>query len=314
METQTQIDSTDQAQALNGKAKQTKPTKSIETNPCKEFSFTTTGFPWEVSEQNSNIIPAFFAAVSMLETAKKDAKNPFFQNSPYATLPTCLETIAKAFQPNDLVLFQPSSLTDDGKYVVGSTTILHKSGEWMAHRFTFTVGKSENPQEVGKVTSYARRYDLGCVGLVTEVDDDGNSSTKPEPQGPRNGTYNKPQQQSASTPKPVTQAQSQNKPVEVKPEPVAVVNTPALSEDEQITNLIAQVAATHNASVKAVTTVISRVSNQPKKDQITFLNLMVKDKTYGSVGNYLDARKVSLGEALEQIQKAGSVSAWMQAT
>lgn len=309
METQTQqIDATETVQTSTGKTKK-------ETNKLKEWNFTREGFPWETSIETDQIIPAFFAGLSKLERVKKDAKNPFFNNSPYATLPACLDAIDEAFQGLDVVIFHPCTTSEDGAHVLGATTLLHKSGQWMKHDFKFTVGKPENPQDVGKVQSYACRYDTRALGVVAEIDDDANSASgnrQPPQQSTPRTTNAKPQSQSAAAPKPVAQTKPVEPTVQTSTNPTPHTLEVNGSETEQISRLIQQVANIYNAPVPTIEKVMARVSAEPKPDQIKLLTLMIKDKSYSAVGNYLAPKNIKLGDALEAIEKAGGVNAWLQ--
>lgn len=313
METQTQqIEATEKPESLKGEAKKTNKNKE-----STQWNFTREGFPWETSIETDQIIPAFFTGLSKLERVKKDAKNPFFNNSPYATLPACLDAIDEAFDGLDVVIFHPCTTSEDGAHVLGATTLLHKSGQWMKHDFKFTVGKPENPQDVGKVQSYACRYDTRALGVVAEIDDDANSASgnRQPPQQTQqraNVASSKPQSQSAAAPKPVSQA----KPVEPPTIQTSTNPTPHTleisgSEDEQIASLINQVAVKYGYTVQVVSNALKSTNAEPKKDQINMLTLMLEDKKYGSIGRYLTIKKIGLGQALEQIKAAGGIDPWL---
>ena len=76
----------------------------------------------------------------------------------------------------------------DNFVVSVTTTLLHESGEWISSTFSMPA-PSANPQTIGSVITYARRYAYQSVlGIAAEDDDDATiaehaarSTTKPSP-------------------------------------------------------------------------------------------------------------------------------------
>jgi hypothetical protein len=59
------------------------------------------------------------------------------------------------------------------------TTLLHKSGQWIASEVPLMVGEKSTMQTLGSAITYARRYGLAAmVGVVADEDDDGNAASK----------------------------------------------------------------------------------------------------------------------------------------
>ncbi len=59
-----------------------------------------------------------------------------------------------------------------------TTMLMHSSGEWMSETYEMTPVKTD-PQSMGSVITYQRRYALGAIlGLNIDDDDDGNKASK----------------------------------------------------------------------------------------------------------------------------------------
>lgn len=103
----------------------------------------------------------------------KDANNPFFKGSKYATLPHILGIITPILQKNGLVILQPVM----NNCVV--TKLIHiDSGESIESVYDIVCKDSSNPQQVGSAVSYARRYSISSLlNLNIDDDDDGNAAT-----------------------------------------------------------------------------------------------------------------------------------------
>ena len=106
-------------------------------------------------------------------TIKKDAANPFFKGSKYATLPHILSIITPILRKNGLVLIQPVINT----CVV--TKLIHiDSGQILESVYDIVCKDATNPQQIGSAVSYARRYSISSIlNLNIDDDDDGNSAT-----------------------------------------------------------------------------------------------------------------------------------------
>lgn len=103
----------------------------------------------------------------------KDANNPFFKGSKYATLPHILNVITPILKKNGLVIVQPVINT----CVV--TKLIHiDSGQILESVYDIVCKDASNPQQIGSAVSYARRYSISSIlNLNIDDDDDGNSAT-----------------------------------------------------------------------------------------------------------------------------------------
>jgi hypothetical protein len=146
------------------------------------------------SNELNEFAPAFVAASSEMGNAIKDKVNPHFKNA-YATLGSVREATRPVLAKHGLALLQTLVHADSGAVLL-RTTLLHKSGQWIAGEQLLNPVKND-PQGLGSAISYARRYGEAAIcGIVAEEDDDGNAASeaprkakaapapKAEPQGP----------------------------------------------------------------------------------------------------------------------------------
>lgn len=88
----------------------------------------------------------------------------------YAPLPKSLEQFREVFSKHGLALMQ-DSFSDNGSVFV-ITKIIHDSGEFVESR-PLGCAFNGNPQDLGKVDTYLRRYSLfSFLGIAGEDDDD----------------------------------------------------------------------------------------------------------------------------------------------
>lgn len=158
----------------------------------------------KTSESTDKIFPALVSAWAEIDTAVKDASNPFF-NSVYADLPSVMGAIKPHFVKNNLAMLQPASRLDS--QVLISTIIVHSSGQWIASDFAISAVDSK-PQSIGSAITYARRYAASSItGVVSDKDDDGNAAS---------GTQNKTQPQPTQRPLPKPENKQAPKDTEAK--------------------------------------------------------------------------------------------------
>jgi len=110
----------------------------------------------------------------------KDANNPFFKGSKYATLPHILSIITPILKKNGLVIMQPVI----NNCVV--TKLIHiDSGECIESVYEIKCKDDTNPQQLGSGVSYARRYSISSIlNLNIDDDDDGNHALESAPAKP----------------------------------------------------------------------------------------------------------------------------------
>jgi hypothetical protein len=103
----------------------------------------------------------------------KASSNPFFK-SKYASLPDILDSIREPLASSGLVIIQTPTQNN------GLTTrLLHSSGEWFEDTYFMQPVKND-PQGLGSLITYQRRYALGSIlSLNIDEDDDGNKASTP---------------------------------------------------------------------------------------------------------------------------------------
>jgi hypothetical protein len=125
------------------------------------------------SEHINEIAGALAKAQGKMESALKDANNPFFK-SKYASLDSVWEAIRGPLSSNGLSVIQ--TIEGSGDSINITTTLAHSSGQWISSSFPIVVGRPK-PQELGSVITYMRRYALSSlVGVTADEDDDGNAA------------------------------------------------------------------------------------------------------------------------------------------
>lgn len=121
-----------------------------------------------------------------LKPAAKDGQNNF-TNSRYASLQSVMETCREALLANGIWLTQLPVQVDNGNLGLVSKIVHAESGQWQSSLLVMPLPKGD-PQGYGSAMTYARRYGLAAlIGIVTEHDDDGEGSCRPQN---KNSGYN----------------------------------------------------------------------------------------------------------------------------
>lgn len=133
-----------------------------------------------------SLAKALAAAQGDFEAVPKKAENPFFK-SKYADLAAVVRAASPILAKHGLSVVQMPGVAQFGDEVDDTLTtrLMHSSGEWVQSTMRMFLTK-QDPQGQGSAITYARRYAYSAaLGIVTEVDDDGNaaSKAKDEPKG-----------------------------------------------------------------------------------------------------------------------------------
>lgn len=135
------------------------------------------------SESIAELTKALVKVQASIKPAIKDANNPFFKSS-YADLNSVWDSCRELLTANGLAVIQTTAPVENA--VVVETILAHESGEWISGELFLPLTK-QDAQGVGSAMTYGRRYGLAAiVGIVADVDDDGNAAsstpkaTKPE--------------------------------------------------------------------------------------------------------------------------------------
>lgn len=128
----------------------------------------------QMSSNINELATALAKAQGSIKGASKDSANPFFK-SKYADLAAVWDACRDALSANNLAVVQTTSGEDVEKVTV-ITTLIHSSGQWMRGSLVMRPVKND-PQGIGSVITYARRYALAAMVGVAPEDDDGNAAS-----------------------------------------------------------------------------------------------------------------------------------------
>lgn len=177
------------------------------------------------SQQLNELATALAKAQGELKNPGLDSVNPHFPNS-YASLPGILASVRPVLAKHGLCLTQHLAGTGDG--ISCTTILLHQSGQFIESTLTLPATKRD-PQGLGSVSTYARRYAVQAVlGISGDDDDDGEAASQaPTP---------------AARPAPARATSSRAAPAE--PDPLASEVEAALSSIHQCQDLDALTSLT----------------------------------------------------------------------
>jgi hypothetical protein len=148
------------------------------------------------SENIADLAAALAKAQTEIGTVHKDQDNPYFR-SKFASLATVWEAVRPTLSKNGLSVVQMPGSDERGYYV--QTQLMHGSGQWIRST-TYMKPAKEDPQGIGSLISYARRYALQAMVMACPDDDDGEAAMG-RPQGKSNAAPTKPVESSKPAPK-----------------------------------------------------------------------------------------------------------------
>jgi hypothetical protein len=135
----------------------------------------------KMDHANAALFAALAAAQAELENASKSSLNPHFK-SKYADLAEILSTVRPVFGKHGLGFIQSTSC--DGQVVTVVTVLTHAEGGYITSELSCVPAKFD-PQGLGSVTTYLRRYQLAAMAGCAQEDDDGNAAMHNKPGAPR---------------------------------------------------------------------------------------------------------------------------------
>lgn len=139
------------------------------------------------SPELDQLAPALCGLQAEIEAAPKGTKG---QYGAYSDLPTCWNTVQPLLAKHGLSITQTFQPTDRDEVCI-TTTLLHKSGQYISGTLNLPYGRNGGPQGAGAAVTYGRRYGLAAiVGLVTDKDDDAQNaqSDYQKSRGPAKGS------------------------------------------------------------------------------------------------------------------------------
>lgn len=126
----------------------------------------------------------------------------------YATLAAIWDVIRKPCADNGLAIVQFPTVDLDGRRVSVETRVMHVSGESLVNVCVLPCLR-QDPQGIGAVITYARRYSLSALLGVTQDDENEEeilSQAHAEHRAPPTSTQKPAQQQPKAAPEPQKQA------------------------------------------------------------------------------------------------------------
>ena len=126
------------------------------------------------SEQINELAGALSMAQSEMKGAAKNKENDFF-GSGYADLHSVIESSLPYLSTHGLSIVQGNEPI--AGHVLVTTTLLHKSGQWIRSKVRIPLEKP-TAHGLGQAITYGRRYGLSAMVGISPMDDDGNSISK----------------------------------------------------------------------------------------------------------------------------------------
>jgi hypothetical protein len=127
------------------------------------------------SESINELAAALVAFQGEVGAVPKGSVNPFFK-SKYSDLADVKSYASRVVASHGLAVTQFPT-TEDGEPALLSL-LVHTSGQWISAVAKLMV-KTNDPQGQGSGLTYMRRYAyMAILGLVSDVDDDGNQATQ----------------------------------------------------------------------------------------------------------------------------------------
>jgi hypothetical protein len=129
------------------------------------------------TEGKTELLKAFIAAQGEMDGAKKNASNPAFK-SKYADLGAVCDAVMEALNKHGIGVIQFPTYDADGVHV--ETILCHTGGGTMRDTLSMKPARTD-PQGIGSVTTYCRRYALSAICGIAPMDDDGNAASNLSP-------------------------------------------------------------------------------------------------------------------------------------
>ena len=125
------------------------------------------------SESIKELATALSKAQTEISNPKKNAANPFFK-SRYSDLSEVINVSKPILSEHGLSILQMPMFSDN--LVSVETVLLHDSGEYISNTISMPISKAD-PQSIGSLISYCRRYSWASVCGLAQEDDDGNAAS-----------------------------------------------------------------------------------------------------------------------------------------
>jgi hypothetical protein len=126
----------------------------------------------------TKLAAALVAAQKDLTNPKFDKQNPHY-HSKYASLAGIIDTVRPALLKHGLAVVQPIETGTTAGTIQVHTILLHTSGESI--KSTQSAAAPGDPQKLGSLVTYLRRYGLSALLMLAGDDDDANVAAAPTP-------------------------------------------------------------------------------------------------------------------------------------
>lgn len=131
------------------------------------------------------LIQAIQNVQNEVSVIKTDSTNPMYQGKKYATLKQIKETIKPLLVKNNLVFISHFDYVHEQWGLLSSLIYAGKTEDGTEQKIEafFPMEKIADPQQLGKLATYARRYNLtSLLDLCFEDDDDDDDGNSLVPQ------------------------------------------------------------------------------------------------------------------------------------
>jgi hypothetical protein len=127
----------------------------------------------------TKLAAALVAAQKDLTNPKFDKQNPHY-HSKYASLAGIIDTVRPALLKHGLAVVQPIETGTTSGTIQVHTILIHTSGESI--KSTQSAATPGDPQKLGSLVTYLRRYGLSALLMLAgDDDDDANVAAAPTP-------------------------------------------------------------------------------------------------------------------------------------
>ncbi|BDH65487.1 TPA: ERF family protein [Enterococcus faecalis] len=143
------------------------------------------------SENLEKLFDGMYKLKSKLTQPKFDAEVAYSTKKgamkfQYATLKAIEEAIRKAAQESESGIDFQQNVVNENNALKVTTIITHISGQYIIHGPFEFPNSGTNPQGLGSLTTYARRYSLSAAfGIAADKDDDGQTAAEKNSDTPK---------------------------------------------------------------------------------------------------------------------------------
>ena len=144
-----------------------------------------------MTNHSNEVSDLFSALVAFRAESPRVSKDGTANYGRYITYDNLVETISPILAKHGLSFTQLVTIADGGSDAL-TTTIIHKSGQWLSGTGRIAIesnGRLAGAQAQGSAITYAKRYHLGAaLGISTDDDDDGAAASRSKQPAKQNST------------------------------------------------------------------------------------------------------------------------------